>query len=149
MAQLIVLQGPPASGKSTWAKKWQKKDIKNRVIVSRDAIRHGRGRYWIPQQEGWITDIEHFMIRSALERGYDVAIDATNLNPAIIQIWEDIAKETGAEIYFKLMEATLEECKDRNKNPDREHVVPDETIEKFYRKYMNYAENFKQDHNQG
>ena len=38
MSKIIVLQGPPACGKSTWAKEYVK-DKKDWVIVSRDEIR--------------------------------------------------------------------------------------------------------------
>ena len=47
---MIVLQGCPASGKSTWAKEFIK-DKPNWVIVSRDEIREGTGKYWVPSRE--------------------------------------------------------------------------------------------------
>ena len=38
MSKLIVLQGPPCSGKSTWAKEYVRNN-KDTVIVSRDSFR--------------------------------------------------------------------------------------------------------------
>ena len=39
MSKLIVLQGIPASGKSTWAKQWAKEYPNSRVVVNRDSLR--------------------------------------------------------------------------------------------------------------
>ena len=65
MSKMIVLQGPPACGKSTWAKEYVK-DKKDWVIVSRDEIREGTGKYWVPSRDGYISEIEEFSIRSAI-----------------------------------------------------------------------------------
>lgn len=46
---IVVLQGVPASGKTSWAKEFVK-NKKDWVIVSRDSIRESRGDYWIPSQ---------------------------------------------------------------------------------------------------
>jgi predicted kinase len=54
MQTLLILQGPPASGKSTWAKEF----VKNNpwyIRVCRDDLRRMRGTYWIPGQEDMIT----------------------------------------------------------------------------------------------
>jgi F0F1-type ATP synthase epsilon subunit len=56
-----MLQGIPASGKSTWCREFIK-GKKDWVIVNRDAIRNMRGDYWIPEQETYISEIEDFMI---------------------------------------------------------------------------------------
>ena len=72
--KLIILQGPPASGKSTIATKWQSEDPNNRFIVSRDALRHARGQYWIPEQEDLITRFELYMIREALADGLELSL---------------------------------------------------------------------------
>lgn len=42
--KIIVLQGPPASGKSTWARETAKAGTPY-VIVNRDSIRNARGEY--------------------------------------------------------------------------------------------------------
>ena len=57
MKKIIVLQGPPASGKSTWARDTAKAGTPY-VIVNRDSIREARGEYWIPEQETYISDLE-------------------------------------------------------------------------------------------
>lgn len=100
MNKIIVLQGPPASGKSTYAKSMAKAGTPY-VIVNRDSIREAREEYWIPEQENYISDLEEFGVRSAVNRGLIPIIDATNLNPKTIQKWNDLAKELNCEIEFK------------------------------------------------
>ncbi len=39
------MQGPPASGKSTWTKKFMEENSSTSFVVSRDAIRHSMGEY--------------------------------------------------------------------------------------------------------
>lgn len=135
MSKIIILQGPPASGKSTEVKKWQAEQPNTRVIVSRDALRHARGQYWVPEQEEFITKLETYMVRQALEQGYDVAIDATNLNEAVLERWRQIALGFDAEVEAWLFHVEKYECFLKDSNADREHSVGMAVIESFYSKY--------------
>ena len=54
--QILVLQGVPASGKSTFARKLATEHT-NWVIVNRDSMRKARGTYWLPSQEGYIASL--------------------------------------------------------------------------------------------
>lgn len=133
--KILVLQGPPASGKSTFARKWQAEDPVNRVIVSRDAIRHARGQYWVPQQERYISMVEQTSVIAALECGLNVCVDATNLNEGFINTWKEVANECNAELEFKLFDVPYEECVARDQNPDRAHHVGEAVIKRFFDKY--------------
>jgi predicted kinase len=82
---VTILQGIPASGKSTWAKKEAFKSPKTIVIVNRDSIRDSLGKYWVPERESLVTKIENAYIISAIDSGYDVIIDATNFNPTFLR----------------------------------------------------------------
>ena len=77
--KLIIMQGLPASGKSTAAKDYVDKHT-DTVIVSRDALRLMRGKYWLPSQEKLITAWERNCIVQALINQLNVIVDATNLN---------------------------------------------------------------------
>lgn len=132
MSHIIVLQGPPAAGKSTEAKKLHDLD-KNNVIICRDSIRESRGNYWIPEQEAYISAIEEFEVREAIKQGLNPIIDATNLNPKTIQKWESIAKETGSTIQYKECLISFEEACKRDK--ERGNKVGEEVILQFFKKY--------------
>jgi predicted kinase len=136
---LYILQGVPGCGKSTYARTWQAADPANRVIVNRDGLRDSRGEYWIPAQEVLITDVEHHMIRCALNRGFTVMVDATNFNEAKTLQIEAMADVRGIEHVRVLFHETLEECLKRNDNPDRKHHVDRAVVENFYIKYINYC----------
>lgn len=131
--EIIVLQGPPACGKSTYAKKLHEED-KRHIIVSRDDIRASRGNYWIPDQEGYITAVEEFEVRTAVEMGLIPVIDATNLNETSIKKWNDLATELGAELDIREMDIpTFEVALMRDAN--RERSVGYKVMKKFYSAY--------------
>ena len=54
-ARLVVVKVLPELGK---------KDV---VIVSRDAIRHAMGDYWVPEREDLVSRIEDFTLDTALK----------------------------------------------------------------------------------
>jgi predicted kinase len=99
---LIILQGIPSSGKTTWARTYiKKRGSTNAIIVNRDAIRSMLGDYWVPKREYLVTDIEEAMVKAGLEAGYTVILDATNLNEAYLSKWVAIAAFQDASIMFK------------------------------------------------
>ena len=131
--KIIVLQGPPASGKSTWARETAKAGTPY-VIVSRDSIRNARGEYWIPNQEDYITDIEECGVNCAINRGLIPIIDATNLNPKTIEKWERIAKENNCDIEYKQFYIPFKEALARDAN--RTQSVGKKVLKNFYTKYF-------------
>lgn len=131
--KILVLQGAPASGKSTYARELSNKD-KSYVIVSRDEIRAARGQYWIPDQEDYISDIEEFEIRSAIKHGLNPIIDATNLNPKTIAKWKILAEELDVDIEFKMFEIDFATALERDKQ--RERAVGRKVLERFFNNYF-------------
>lgn len=132
MSKILVLQGPPAAGKSTYAREFVK-DKTDWVIVNRDSLREGRGEYWIPSQEDYISDLEEFSIKAAINRGLNVIIDATNLNPKTIDKWNRLAKSTKSTIEFKEFYIPFKEALMRD--GARERQVGAKVIKNFYLKY--------------
>lgn len=132
MNKVIILQGCPAAGKSTWARDFVK-GKKDWVIVNRDSIREGRGDYWIPEQEKFISELEVYHIRKALEYELNVIIDATNLNPTTLAKWDTIAKEFSAEVEIKVFEVPLDEAIRRDS--ERSRSVGEKVIRDFYNRY--------------
>lgn len=133
--KIIVLQGPPACGKSTWAKEYYSEHKNNTVIVCRDSIRESRGDYWVPSQENYITAIENASVEQALSMKYDVIIDATNLNSKVIQKWKNVADKYKCDIEFKEFYIPFEEAVKRDSNEDRTHHIGKKEIKKFYKTY--------------
>lgn len=133
MNKLIILKGIPASGKSTWAKQWVEEDPKTRVIVNRDSIRRGLGVYWVPTREGLISDLEFKTVEIAMDWGYDICLDSTNLNSIYFQRWVKLAQEWEYEIEYKQFDISLEEALERDKN--REFPVGEDVIINFHNKY--------------
>lgn len=91
------------------------------------------GDYWIPSREELINILEESTVISALKKGYNVVIDATNLNPKTKRKWEEIASNFDANIEYKEILIPYEEAVKRDKNRDLQ--VGADTIRMFYRKY--------------
>lgn len=129
---IIVMVGPPASGKSFWAKNFVK-GKSTWIRVNRDDLRLMCGDYWIPSREKLINILEESTITSALKQGYNVVIDSTNLNPKTKAKWKEIALNFDANIEYKEIVIPYHEAVKRDKNRDLQ--VGEDTIRMFYRKY--------------
>lgn len=138
--KIIVLQGLPASGKSTWAREFVK-GKKDWVIVSRDSIRESRGDYWIPEQEDYITEVENGSITSALAAKLNVIIDATNFNPAVIDRFKNYAEITNSDFEIKVFNISLSEAIIRDKC--RARSVGEKVIRRFHKKYLSNTPKIK------
>lgn len=136
---LILMQGPPASGKSTIAVKEQAADAEHIAIVSRDALRHARGVYWVPKQERYITTIEQFAVDEGLRMGLTVIVDATNMNPGMIANFVAMAEARHIPVYGWMVHTHLKDCIERDKDPLRAHHVGAGVITNFYNKYRAYC----------
>jgi predicted kinase len=135
MQKMIICQGLPASGKSTWAINKCKED-KSFVRVNRDDLRTMRGEYWVPAQEKLITTWQHSMITNALIDGYNVIVDDTNLNPKTLDALRGVAARFVPEINveIKFFDVDVEECIKRDRK--RERSVGEKVIRDFYNKYL-------------
>ena len=136
MKKIIVLQGPPAVGKSTRAQELLVKYGSDKaVIVCRDSIREACGEYWVPSRENYISDIEKGAVIAALEHDMIPIIDATNLNPKTIEKWKNIASDYGAEIEWIEVVEPYKVALQRDSNPDRKRPVGKKVLRNFYMKY--------------
>lgn len=84
MSKLVICRGLPASGKSTWAKRWVLEDPEHRVRINQDDIRLMLGKYWVPKREPLVQHIQEEALIEALLKGYDIVIDNTNLNKKVL-----------------------------------------------------------------
>lgn len=145
MNKIIILQGLPGSGKSTWAKEWVKEDPENRVRFNRDDIRNMLGVYWVPSREDLINSIYLSFLNEAMIKGYDIVIDNMNLNKNALKEIEDEVADFNEwirlsstniqyEVHYKnFFSVPLETCIERDSK--RENPVGEATIKKIYNKY--------------
>lgn len=136
MKKMIILQGPPACGKSTAAKNiLEQYGSDKAVIVCRDSIREACGEYWVPSREDYISDVEEFTVKNALARDLIPIIDATNLNPKTIEKWKKLAEDYRVEIEWIEVVVPYQEALKRDSNPDRKRPVGKKVLRNFYMKY--------------
>ena len=99
MSNLVIIRGVPASGKSTVALTYRDQGY---TLVNRDDIRYALYRsYWGGDiDEDVVTDVENAAISSALRKGDDVVVDATNLNHKALRTKLSLASEFNAEVTY-------------------------------------------------
>lgn len=111
--KIILTLGLPGSGKTTWALAQLAEDP-SIVRVNRDEIRKmTTNQYWTSdpkRYEPLVTVIEDGAVQAAIQGGFDVIVDATNLNPKTIARWHENAARWGATVELKTFETGVEEC---------------------------------------
>ena len=135
MNKLIICRGIPASGKTFWAKQWVLEDPEHRVRINQDNIRLMLGKYWVPSREELVQHIQKEALIEALERGYDIVIDNTNLNKKVLDFYRALVIDHGNHaIEFKdFFNTPLSVCIERDKNRDVQ--VSEKIIRNFYNNY--------------
>ena len=134
MSKIIVLQGPPCSGKSTYADQYIKFN-NNAKIVSLDHYREAREEYWMPKLEDEISAKEVDEVKDYLSKGYDIIIDDMNLNKKTMTKWYSISKEYNAQINIIVFYCTYKEALERDNNSDRKHNVGKKALKRIWRTY--------------
>jgi len=147
MAKLLILQGPPCSGKTTWAESYLQENIKDHImIVNRDNIRYsiGFGKYTMDHEDE-VTRRENDLMEYAANINFDIIQDGTNLNPKTIQKWEKWAKEHNYEIEYKQLYIPYAEAMKRSKarRDSGGLYISKEVMKRFYLKY--YEKEFRKE----
>ena len=135
MNKLIICRGIPASGKTFWAKQWVLEDPEHRVRINQDDIRLMLGKYWVPSREELVQHIQKEALIEALDRGYDIVVDNTNLNKKVLDFYRALVIDHGNHaIEFKdFFDTSLSVCIERDKNRDVQ--VSEKIIRNFYNNY--------------
>jgi predicted kinase len=136
--KILVLQGLPASGKSTFAKITISQNP-NWVRVNRDDIRTMLSFQWNNQYEDLVKSIEADIVKTIIRQGYSVIIDDTNLNPKICDNWKEVANELSCNISFKFFHCPVAECIRRDKV--RPNHSGETIIKALYNKYLKIDKN--------
>lgn len=134
MQKIIFLKGLPASGKSTWAKKYC---IEHLFVerVNKDDIRDELGNpIWSRAFEEEVLKIQRQRGEELISQGKSLIVDDTNFAEKHENYWRDIAKKYGYEFEIKFFDTPVEECIRRDKG--REKSVGEGIIMDMYKKYL-------------
>lgn len=135
MAKLLMIQGLPGSGKSTYARELE---AEGWVRVNKDDIRErlsASGWVWSPEREADVLAERDWLITAALEAGKDVVSDDTNFSRKHKVVLEQIARRFGAEFQVKRFDTPIEECIRRDSLREGKARVGEEVIRKMAKQY--------------
>lgn len=150
MPKIIICRGLPGSGKTTWAKDYVKRNIFNPAVrVNRDDIRKMLAITYNTLTEDFVKGIERDIITNALNFGYDVVVDDTNIYTSaaelIVAAIEQSSWETVKVEFKSFFDTPIELCKERQMERNEGERVPSHRIEQlmdYYEKYGNRFENY-------
>ena len=132
---VIILKGLPASGKSTWAREQVEQYPGRYKIISKDSLRAmlDCGK-WSKGNEQFILKTRNMLILLALEEGYHVLVDDTNLHPKHLEAIRELVKGK-AEVEVKdFTDVPLETCIERDRH--RPNYVGEQVIRRMYRDFL-------------
>lgn len=141
---VYMIKGLPASGKSTLAREMIQKHLGRFIRVNRDDIRRMIGNGYTEEIEEMVKAVKHASIRSALDSGYDVISDDTNLKPEdYIEVEAIAAHGFHSDIEIVIIDLTkvisVEDCIQRDRNrggPMLADRVGKNVIMDMYNKYV-------------
>ena len=129
---LVILVGPPASGKSTWGAKFAADN--NIKKISTDEIRAEIGSGEADQSVSAAAfGLARQRVSSELAAGRSVIIDATSVNRKSRRDWINLGRGHGAFIIAVAFEVSREELLRRD--AQRPRHVGEEIIDRFLNKY--------------
>jgi predicted kinase len=125
---LIVLVGPPGSGKTTWARR----NGPGVVHVSQDGLidaitPNGFDHVYRPVYR----EAEDAVARAALQAGHTVIVDRTNRTRAHRERWLQVAREAGCPAVALVMTTPASLCRERNAKRDASSRLSEERMERM------------------
>lgn len=148
MANLCLMIGLPASGKSTFCKQITKKHAYTDAYISRDEIRYSmlddKDKYFAKENHVFKEYISR--IKTCLSKGYNVYADATHLNIASRRKVIEQIKRSGIQcsIIGIWIDTPIKDCLYRNNLREGRAKVPYEAMMDMYNKFQvpSYSEGF-------
>lgn len=140
MAKITILIGAPGSGKSTFAKE-QLESNPRTAILNRDSLRLAlKTTYKVEDSiEAIVTETQSSMLKSLMNRKYDIIIDNTHCNIKVLrELNNEIRKNDRHGIYtieYKMFSMSLESLLFRNRTRNSIDRVPEEVINRMYNNY--------------
>jgi predicted kinase len=127
MTKVVMMKGLPASGKSTKSMEWLAHG--NFVRLNRDDLRESlfKGLDWSGKREKVVMRVQTAMAHEAIEAGYSIVVDDTNLTDFHRKRWGNVADVWGASFVVDEMKTDVDECikRDRQRHIKRvgDHVI--------------------------
>jgi predicted kinase len=125
---LIVMVGPPGSGKTTWARR----NGCGVVHVSQDGLIDAitpDGFDHVYRPVYWAA--ENAVARAALQAGHTVIVDRTNRTRAHRERWLQIAREASCPAVAVVMTTPEALCRERNAKRDGSSRLSEERMERM------------------
>jgi predicted kinase len=128
-ACLIVLVGPPGSGKTTWARR----NGRGAVHVSQDELidaitPHGFEHVY----RAIYREAEDAVARAALKAGHAVIVDRTNRTSVHRERWLRIAREASCPAVAVVMTTSEALCRKRNAKRDAVRRVSEQRMDRMF-----------------
>lgn len=135
MKQVILLKGLPASGKSTWAKQQLTTYPGRYKRISKDLLRSMLDNgTWSKHNEQFVLHARNSLILAALQAGYHVIVDDTNLHPKHEKAIRELVKGLAEVRVQDFTHVPLEECLERDRH--RQDYVGEQVIRQMYRDFL-------------
>ena len=135
MKKVLILQGLPASGKSSFARELLLANPGRWVRTNKDLLREMcHAFHWSKSNEKFILKLRNTAILMALEAGKHVIVDDTNFGRNINQIKELVKGEAQVEVNDSFLKVPVEECIRRDLL--RPKSVGKDVIMKMYNQFV-------------
>ena len=135
MKKVLILQGLPASGKSSFAKELLLANPGRWVRTNKDLLREmAHASYWSKGNEKFVLKLRDTAILMALEEGKHVVIDDTNFGHNIDRIQELVKGKARVIINDSFLKVPVEECIRRDLL--RPKSVGKDVIMKMYNQFV-------------
>ena len=141
--KIILMQGLPASGKSTWTKKYIKdhpefanvnRDWIRKLLISNQKINDSEFK-WSREFEEKVIAVELDVAKTLVKSGNSLIVDDTNFSKNSIEMWEKFADEHDLELSYEFIDTPVNVCIARDSV--REESVGKDVILGMYQKYLN------------
>lgn len=135
MKKVIVTKGLPCAGKSTWAKQQVDANPGKYKIISKDNMRamFDNSKY-SKGNENFVLKARDALILLALQEGYHVLVDDTNLHPKHIETIKELVKGLAVVEIQDFTHVSLEECIERDRK--RPNYVGEQVIRRMHRDFL-------------
>jgi predicted kinase len=133
--KVILTRGLPASGKSTWAKKLIDDNPGMYKRISKDSLREmlDNGK-WNKANEKFVLKARDALILEALDAGYHVIVDDTNLSVRHERTIRELVKGKATVEIQDFADVPLEVCLERDRH--RPNYVGEKVIRRMYRDFL-------------